>query len=339
MTTIPEGSAHQMEREIGQFLSYMAVEKGSSANTISAYRNDLAQFRAFFSERAAQNAAAGHNRLQRPNGTVHPGAAPPAAARPIQDVAAVGEAELLEYLASLRGQQYAEATVARKIAAVKSFFAYLKAEGAIEANPAEQLASPRVGRTLPHTLTVNEIDALLEQPARKSSAEAKRDKAMLELLYATGMRVSEFVALDLDSIELHNQRASVRCIGKGRRERLIPIHDAAVAALCIYLEESRPKLARRRGERALFINRRGERLTRQGVWLVLKNYARLAGISRVTPHTLRHSFATHMLRGRAPLRNVQELMGHANISTTQLYTHLADEHIREVYNRAHPRAS
>ncbi len=333
MTTITESAAQQMEREIAQFLSYLAAEKGSSNNTISAYRNDLAQFRGFFLEHEELLGGKGN---RRPNGTVHPGTA--AEARR-EGIAGVGEAELLAYLAYLRDQQYAEATVARKIAAVKSFFAYLKSEEVIDENPADQLASPRVGRTLPHTLTIDEIDALLEQPARKNTAEAKRDKAMLELLYATGMRVSEFVSLDLDSIELHNQRAAVRCIGKGRRERLIPIHDAAVSALYTYLEESRPRLARRSGEKALFINRRGERLTRQGVWLVLKNYAREAGISNVTPHTLRHSFATHMLRGSAPLRNVQELMGHANISTTQLYTQLADEHMREVYDRAHPRAS
>lgn len=337
-----EGLAQQMEREIAQFLSYMAVEKGSSSNTISAYRNDLAQFRAYFIERGEDHRANDAQTLHttRPNGTTHPGAAPASDGASTQrDVAALSELELHDYLAYLREQQYAEATVARKVAAVKSFFSYMRAEGLIETNPAKQLSSPRVGRTLPQTLSINEVDALLEQPLRKNTPESKRDKAMLEMLYATGMRVSEFVALNLDSIELHNNRASVRCIGKGRRERLIPIHSAAVSALFIYLNESRPKLARIRGERALFINRRGERLTRQGVWLVLKNYAREAGIGHVTPHTLRHSFATHLLRGRAPLRNVQELMGHANISTTQLYTQLADEHMREVYDRAHPRAS
>jgi len=143
----------------------------------------------------------------------------------------------------------------------------------------------------------------------------------------------------LDSIELHNNRATVRCLGKGGRERLIPIHEQAVRALRVYLEEARPELARSRRERALYINRRGERLTRQGFWLILKNYAKSANISSdVTPHTLRHSFATHMLRGGAPLRNVQELLGHANISTTQVYTQLTDEHVRRVYDNAHPRA-
>jgi integrase/recombinase XerD len=196
-----------------------------------------------------------------------------------------------------------------------------------------------VGKTLPKALSVSEIDELLEQPNKRTTPESKRDKAMLELVYATGMRVSELVSLDLDSIELHNNRATVRCLGKGGRERLIPIHEQAVRALRVYLEEARPELARSRRERALFINRRGERLTRQGFWLILKNYAKSANISSdVTPHTLRHSFATHMLRGGAPLRNVQELLGHANISTTQVYTQLTDEHVRRVYDNAHPRA-
>ena len=251
----------------------------------------------------------------------------------------VDTGHLHDYIEHLNEQQYAAATVARKVAALKSLFSYLHAEEVIDENPAEQLSSPRVGRSLPRTLTPDEVDALLEQPNRSDSPEAQRDRAMMEMLYATGMRVSEFVSLDLSSIELRDNLASVRCIGKGRRERLIPIHKHAVEALRDYLQEARPKLARGRRETALFINRRGERLTRQGVWLIIKNYAEQAGISGVTPHTLRHSFATHLLRGRAPLRNVQELMGHANITTTQLYTQLTDEHMRDVYDRAHPRAS
>ena len=307
-----------MEHEIQQFLTYMAAERGASANTISAYRNDLAQLRAYFVEHQSK-----------PDDDA-------ASVTPIEEIDAE---QLQEYIVHLREQQYAAATVARKVAAVKSLFSYLHGEGRIGVNPAEQLSSPRVGRSLPRTLTIQEVDALLEQPGRWDTPEAARDQAMLEMLYATGMRVSEFVSLDLSSIELQGQRASVRCVGKGRRERLIPIHSAAVAALHHYLQEARPKLARGRREVALFINRRGERLTRQGVWLIIKNYAQEAGISGVTPHTLRHSFATHLLRGSAPLRNVQELMGHANISTTQLYTQLTDEHLRDVYDRAHPRAS
>ena len=246
---------------------------------------------------------------------------------------------LQDYIAALRAREYADATVARKVAAVKSFFSYLTAEGVVPSDPTETLSSPRVGKTLPKALTVQEVDELLEQPRRRSTPEAKRDKAMLELLYATGMRVSELVALNLDSIELRNNRATVRCVGKAGKERLIPIHEQAVHALRVYLQESRPELSRSRGEKGLFINRRGERLTRQGFWLILKNYARSAKIpSDVTPHTLRHSFATHMLRGGAPLRSVQELLGHANISTTQVYTQLTDGHVREVYDHAHPRA-
>ena len=313
-----------MQPEIQQFLDFLTTEKGASAHTISAYRNDLTQFRTFCIDQAA--GIGGPLNGNRPVGSC-------------DSVQAVDSNMLTAYVAHLREQGYAQATVARKVAAVKSFFGYLSAEQVLADNPAQAMAAPRVGRSLPRALSIDEVDALLEQPGRKDTPEAQRDRAMIELLYATGVRVSEFVSLDLTSVELRNGSASVRCIGKGDKERLIPIHDAAVSALCIYLEKSRPKLARRRGERALFVNRRGERLTRQGIWLILKNYAREAGIEDVTPHTLRHSFATHMLRGRAPLRSVQELMGHANISTTQIYTQLTDDHIREVYDTAHPRAS
>ena len=302
-----------MDAQVKHFLTFMSVEKGSAANTISAYRNDLEQFRQFVHTTCS-------------NGTQ-------------AEWCDVNPAVLQGYVQHLRDKDYADATVARKVAAVKSFFNYLTAEGLVPSDPTESLSSPRVGKTLPKALTVREVDELLEQPRKRSTPEAKRDKAMLELLYATGMRVSELVSLDLDSIELHQNKATVRCKGKGGKERLIPIHDQAVHALRIYLQEARPELARSRREKALFINRRGERLTRQGFWLILKNYARQAQISSdVTPHTLRHSFATHMLRGGAPLRSVQELLGHANISTTQVYTQFTNDHVRRVYDKAHPRA-
>lgn len=302
-----------MDDQVQHFLHFMSVEKGASANTISAYRNDLQQFRGYVHESRSNGRGAAWCDVDR-------------------DL-------LQQYILDLRAKDYADATVARKVAAVKSFFNYLTAEGVVTADPTETLSSPRVGKTLPKALSVREVDELLEQPGKRSTPEAKRDKAMLELLYATGMRVSELVALDLDSIELHNHRATVRCLGKGTKERLIPIHEQAVIALRFYLEGARPEMMRSRKERALFINRRGERLTRQGFWLILKNYAKAAQIGEgVTPHTLRHSFATHMLRGGAPLRNVQELLGHANISTTQVYTQLTDEHVRRVYDTAHPRA-
>lgn len=303
-----------MDDHISQFLSFMSVEKGASGNTIAAYRNDLQQFEQFLNGNASHNGRG-----------------------PAWDK--IDKRLLTDFLLFLKQRRYAEATVARKVAAVKSFFQFLHAEGLIRANPTEEFASPRVGKSLPKPLSVVEVDELLEQPLKRNTPEAKRDRAMLELLYATGMRVSELVALDLDSIVVDQRGARVRCLGKGARERVIPIHDQALAALTQYLEEGRPALVRNRKEMALFVNRRGERLTRQGFWLILKQYAREANIQRpVTPHTLRHSFATHMLRGGAPLRNVQELLGHANISTTQVYTQLTNEHVREVYEKAHPRA-
>lgn len=299
-----------MDDSVSQFLSFLAVEKGASSNTIAAYRNDIQQFSGFTAGRR--------------NG---------------KGWAAVDRAAILEFMMDLQRKKYAEATVARKVAAVKSFFGFLTAEGQIPADPTETLSSPRVGKSLPKAITPQQVDDLLEQPLRRNTPEAKRDKAMLELLYATGMRVTELVSLDVDSVVLRGDAAYVRCVGKGSKERSIPIHEHAAEAVQAYLDEARPVLVRVRGEKALFVNRRGERLTRQGFWLILKSYAQAANIAEhVTPHTLRHSFATHMLKGGAPLRNVQELLGHANISTTQVYTQLNTDHVRDVYERAHPRA-
>lgn len=314
-----------MDDRIGHFLNFMSVEKGASGNTIAAYKNDLHQFDAFLTTINGNGKTRDWENLER-------------------DL-------IVDYLAALKKRSYAEATVARKVAAIKSFFQYLQAEGIIRRNPAESLESPRVGRSLPKPLTVTEIDELLEQPLKRNTPEARRDRAMLELLYATGMRVSELVSLDIENIHMPvavtpqsgpEQRADrpyVRCMGKGSKERTIPIHDEAAMALAQYLTEGRSPLVKNRKEAALFVNRRGERLTRQGFWLILKQYAKDANISSaVTPHTLRHSFATHMLRGGMNLRHVQELLGHANISTTQVYTQIANEHVRQVYEKAHPRA-
>ncbi|MFN8556580.1 MAG: site-specific tyrosine recombinase XerD [Dehalococcoidia bacterium] len=299
-----------MDESVSQFLSFLAVEKGASSNTIAAYRNDIQQFAAFTSGRR--------------NG---------------KGWVTIDQVVVLDYIGDLQRKKYAEATIARKIAAVKSFFGFMTAEGAIPADPTETLSSPRVGKPLPKPISPEQVDELLEQPLRRNTPEAKRDKAMLELLYATGMRVSELVSLDTESAVLSADSAYVRCRGKGAKERTIPIHEHAAEALHAYVTEARPLLVRTREERALFVNRRGERLTRQGFWLILKSYARSANIAaHVTPHTLRHSFATHMLKGGAPLRNVQELLGHANISTTQVYTQLTTDHVREVYQSAHPRA-
>ena len=300
-----------MDIHIGHFLTFMSVEKGASGNTVAAYKNDLQQFDSFMTSINGNGKARDWDTAQR-------------------DL-------IVDYLLTLRKKNYAEATVARKVAALKSFFQYLQAEGTIRGNPAESLESPRVGRSLPKPLSVTQVDELLEQPLKRNTPEARRDRAMLELLYAAGLRVSELVSLNVDDLNMSGPY--VRCMGKGSKERTIPIHEQAAAAVVAYLDDGRATLVKARKENALFVNLRGERLTRQGFWLILKQYAKEANISSpVTPHTLRHSFATHMLRGGAPLRNVQELLGHANISTTQVYTQVANEHVRQVYENAHPRA-
>jgi integrase/recombinase XerD len=293
-------------------LEFLSVEKGASGNTIAAYRNDLGQLEEFIAGKKN-----GHL-IQWP---------------------LINQNQVMEYILHLKSQSYAEATVARKVAAVKSFFSFLQAEGKLKANPTEQLASPKVGKMLPKPLSVQEIDELLEQPARRNTPEAKRDRAMLELMYATGLRVTELVSTDVTDVQLEGDKPYVRLLGKGNRERQIPLLEQPVQELSEYIRFARPRLVGERDETALFVNRRGERLTRQGFWLILKGYSTEAGIrGRVTPHTLRHSFATHMLRGGMDIHKVQELLGHANISTTQVYTQVDREHIREAYEKAHPRA-
>ncbi len=301
-----------MDDHVGRFLAFLSVEKGASTNTIAAYRNDLAQFRSFVSGHESN----GHRSWD-----------------------GVGRDLVLSYVLDLKERQYAEATVARKVAAIKSFFVFLAAEGLVPKDPTESLSSPRVGKALPKAISAAEIERLLQQPSKRTTPEARRDAGMLELLCATGLRVTELVSLDVTSAHVTGGQPYIRCIGKGSKERTLPISARAAEAVQAYLANARPQLVRSQSEKALFLNRRGERLTRQGFWLILKTYTKSAGItSEVTPHTLRHSFATHLLRGGASLRDVQEFLGHANISTTQVYTHLASDHVREVYEKAHPRA-
>ncbi len=301
-----------MKEAVDNFLDYLAVEKGFSANTIAAYRNDLHQLASFVEEEATKR------------GTIPPWVA-------------FDRQAMMSYLLDLKGRGYAATTVARKVAAVKSFFAFMVAEGMMKDNPTEGVASSKVGRSLPKPISIAQVHKLLEQPAKRGGSEAKRDSAMLELLYATGMRVSELVSLNIADLDLEG--GYVRCFGKGQKERLIPVHERAMKAVKAYLKEVRPRLGRGGDEKAVFLNRRGERLTRQGLWQILKGYAKSADLgTEITPHTLRHSFATHMLGGGADLRSVQELLGHANISTTQVYTHLTTEHVRRAYQKSHPRA-
>ena len=303
-----------MDTCVNEFLEFLSVEKGASGNTVAAYRNDLGQLEEYLDGKR--------------NGRASPISWP-----------AVGQDIVVEYILHLKSQTYADATVARKVAAVKSFFAFLQAEGKLKVNPTETLASPKVGKSLPKPLTVQEIDELLEQPARRNTPEARRDRAMLELMYATGLRVTELVSLDLGDVQADTEKPYVRLVGKGNRERQVPLLEQPAQEVAEYIRFARPRLVGERDETAIFVNRRGERLTRQGFWLILKGHAAAAGIQgRVTPHTLRHSFATHMLRGGMDIHKVQELLGHANISTTQIYTQVSREHIREAYEKAHPRA-
>ena len=301
-----------MKQVIDNFLNYLTVEKGFSKNTILAYRNDLSQLADFAEEEVTkQGLVPSWDKLSRQ--------------------------EMLSYLLSLNERGYVPTTKARKVAAAKSFFTFMMAEGIIKANPIEDVRSPKIGKSLPKVISYSQAMLLLEQPNKRPPLEAKRDKAMLELLYASGMRVSELVSLNVGDIDLED--GSVRCFGKGNKERLIPIAPRAASTVKEYLREARPRLVHDTDEAALFVNLRGERLTRQGLWQILKGYAKSANMeTEVTPHTLRHSFATHMLSGGADLRHVQELLGHANISTTQIYTHLTSEHIRRTYERSHPRA-
>jgi len=297
---------------IDNFLNYLAVEKGFPQNTILAYRNDLNQLAGFVEEEAAKR-----------------GSIPPWASFDRQS--------MLSYLLDLRQRNYAATTVARKVAAVRSLFNFMVGEGIIKANPIQDVRSPKVGKSLPRPISISQVRLLLEQPSKISTPEAKRDRAMLELLYASGIRVSELVSLNLGDVDLEG--GYVRCLGKGSKERVIPIHEQAVLSVKEYIEGARVRLVHKSDEKALFVNARGERLTRQGFWQILKGYAKVAGLEvEITPHTLRHSFATHMLNGGADLRSVQELLGHANISTTQVYTHLTSEHIRRTYEQSHPRA-
>jgi integrase/recombinase XerD len=292
---------------VEQFLNYMVVERGVSPNTVSAYRNDLHQFVEFLGGQGSGN-----------------------------DWRRVTPQTLTSYLVELHDRGYSDTTRARKVASARSLFGFLLEEGVIDQDPTEDLSSPRLGRALPKTLSLEEVERLLSASGN-DTPEGSRDLAMLELLYATGMRVSELVSLNFDDVD--PAQGTVRCLGKGSKERIIPVHQPALDAFEAYILAGRPSLVNKRSGRAVFLNRKGERLTRQGFWLILKELVQRAGIQKkITPHTLRHSFATHLLHGGAPLRHVQELLGHSSITTTQVYTHLTSEHVRAEYEKAHPRA-
>ena len=299
-----------MDKGIEAFLSYMSVERGASINTIAAYRNDLCQLVEFLE---------GH-------GFVDSGGR----------WGCLGVQDLSTYMIYLHERGYSDTTRARKIASVRSFFGFLLEEGFVSKDPTEKFNFPRVGRSLPEVLTEEEVTILLSSSVGDAPGSI-RDRAMLELLYATGMRVTEMVSLDLGDVDFYQR--FVRCFGKGSKERLIPIHTQASESVKFYIKFARPKLLNRLSGKAIFLSSRGNRLTRQGFWLLLRALAIRAGVGRkITPHILRHSFATHLLHRGAPLRNVQELLGHSSITTTQVYTHLTSQHVRSEYEKAHPRA-
>ncbi|MBM3470726.1 MAG: site-specific tyrosine recombinase XerD [Armatimonadetes bacterium] len=287
------------------YLNYALAERGLARNTVEAYARDLWDFMAF------------------------------AARRGVTEPSAVRRSALTLYLLSLRGRGLAPSTVARRLAALRGWTAFMLREGQIADDPAHDLSPARRVHRLPSVLTVDEVERILGQPQGDGPA-ALRDRAILELLYAAGLRVSELVALDAGDVHLSMEY--VRCVGKGSKERIVPIGSQAVNAIRRYLAMARPVLAGSRARKALFLNRRGGRLSRQSVWTVLRGCAARAGIRKpLGPHTLRHSFATHMLDGGADLRAVQEMLGHASIVTTQIYTHLTRSRLREAYRRAHPR--
>ncbi len=283
----------KMQQEIDSFLHHIRGEKAYSENTISAYRNDLGQFLDFI-------------------------------ARQVSDWREVKHTNLSAYVNSIKQGKYASSTLARKIAAVKSFFHYLVETGLLEDDPSAMLDSPKVKKRLPKILSYEEVEALLNEPVESTSPKSLRDKAFLELLYASGMRVSELVSLNIDDIDLENN--TIQCASKAEKRRVLPLKERVGNALRAYLERGRTALVHDEQERALFLNHRGHRLTRQGLWLIIKNHVKAVGLDTdVTPHTLRHSFATHMLRGGMDLSTIQKLLGHANISTTQIYAQMNQE--------------
>jgi integrase/recombinase XerD len=293
-----------------EFMAYLELERGLSRHTLEAYRSDLQQYGAFL-------ARAGRDPLE---------VLPSDLAAFISELAAGREAH----------PPMAPATLQRKIACLRSFYRHLRREQLMEHDPTTQLRPPRTRGRLPKVLSRDEVSRLLEQP-RGASAAALRDRAMLEMMYACGLRASEATGLELSALDLEG--GVLRACGKGSKERLVPIGTKAIESLNEYLNKARPRLVGLREEQRVFVNLRGGPLSRQGLYKIIQRHARTAGLEgRMSPHTLRHTFATHLLAGGCDLRSLQEMLGHADIATTQIYTHLTAERLRDVYFEAHPRA-
>lgn len=296
---------NSLDRWVDAYLHYLAVEKGLSQNTLEAYARDLQGYAACLAEQG------------------------------IQGVEEAGAGQPTAYLKGLREKGLSPRSMARALSALRGFHRFLLQERAVAENPLRRLRTPKVVPRLPSILSFGEVEALLRQPD-PTRPRGARDRAMLELLYATGLRVSELVALSVNDLNL--TAGYVRTKGKGAKERIVPVGGEACRALHRYLRESRPALLRGSPGGTLFPGRAGRRLSRQGFWKILRGYARSAGIrGRLTPHTLRHSFATHLLEHGADLRSVQSMLGHADIATTQIYTHVSREHLKKVHKKFHPR--
>jgi integrase/recombinase XerD len=301
----------RFEHLVLDFLAYLEFERGLSRNTLDAYRTDLLQYGRFLEARE-------ESALEATPGDV---------------------SDFLEQLAKGTDDRppASPATIHRKSACLRSFYRHLRRDGLLDTDPTATLSSPRRSRKLPQVLTRGEVEKLLSQP-RGTEPAALRDRALLEVMYACGLRASEAIGLEL--MDVDTDEGVLRARGKGSKERVVPIGQAALRALRIYLERGRPKLVKGEPEPHLFVNFRGGHLTRQGLYKIVRRHALTAGLAdRMSPHTLRHTFATHLLAGGCDLRSVQEMLGHADVSTTQLYTHLSSERLKDVYFRAHPRAS
>jgi integrase/recombinase XerD len=303
------GSSEPFERLVVDFLAYLEFERGLSRNTLDAYRSDLAQYGSHLNGR---------------------------------DPLKVTPADLAKFVSSLASggddrSPVAPATLQRKVACLRSFHRHLRRRGVIAVDPTTELRAPKQSRRLPQVLTRDEVDRLLDQP-RGGDPAALRDRALLELMYACGLRASEAIMLETSDVDL--EAGILRARGSGSKERLVPVGSAATRAVNAYLGRGRPKLVGDRLEPRLFVNHRGAGLTRQGLYKIVQRHAAAAGLAdKMSPHTLRHSFATHLLAGGCDLRSLQEMLGHADIATTQLYTHISADRLRDAYFDAHPRAT
>lgn len=294
-----------MQDHIQAYLSYIQVERGLAPNTLAAYRSDLEKFSRFCRQRRLAPARAERQ-------------------------------QVVDFLGTLYQQGLDSRSVARALVTLRNYFRFLRQEGKLRREPTEHIEAPRTWKRLPKFLGLDEVERLLAAPEGRAP-RGLRDRAMLEVLYATGLRVSELVNLRVADVQL--DAGYLRCLGKGSKERVVPLGKKALTSLEAYLRNARPHLARRRPSSHLFLSQRGQAMTRQNFWRLLRHHARQAGLrTRLTPHVLRHSFATHLLERGADLRSVQLLLGHADISTTQIYTHVAQERLRQTYRAHHPRA-